>query len=81
MSGAWRSLVARVLWELPIIQTKSIAIYRFRKNITVNLVRVSEDLNTHGRDAVSSALKKYFIINSKKYKNKLLFNLNFDIMF
>ena len=43
MSGAWRSLVARVLWELPIIQTKSIAITRLRLNITIYLVRVSEE--------------------------------------
>ena len=42
--GAWRSLVARGLWELPIIQTKSIAITRLRLNITIYLVRVSEDL-------------------------------------
>ena len=44
MGGAWLSLVARVLWELPIIQTKSIAITRLRLNITIYLVRVSEDL-------------------------------------
>ena len=43
MSGAWHSLVARVLWELPIIQTKAIAINRLSKNITTFLVRFSED--------------------------------------
>ena len=43
MSEAWRSLVARVLWECQIIQTKSIAITSYRLNITIYLVRVSED--------------------------------------
>ena len=44
MSGAWRSLVARVLWELSVLQTRSIAITRLSKNITVYLVTISEDL-------------------------------------
>ena len=50
MSGAWRSLVARLLWELPIIQTKSIAITRLRLNITIYLVRVSEDFENCWED-------------------------------
>ena len=44
MSGAWRSLVARVLWELPNIQTKSIANTDKQSNITFQIVRVSEDV-------------------------------------
>ena len=42
-SGACRSLVARVLWELSIIQTKSIANTDKQSNITFQIVRVSED--------------------------------------
>ena len=41
-SGTWRSLVELVLCELPIIQTKSIAITRLWLNITIHLVKVSE---------------------------------------
>ena len=41
-SGAWRSLVARVLWEWPLLQTKTFAITRLRSNITIHLASVSE---------------------------------------
>mgnify|MGYP006236042875 CR=1 FL=1 len=36
------ALLAQVLWELALIQTKSTAITRLRLNITILLVRVSE---------------------------------------
>ena len=35
ISGAWRSLVARVLWEFQLIQSKSITIIRLSLNITI----------------------------------------------
>ena len=50
MSEALRSLVARVLWDLPIIQTKSIAITKFKLNITIYLVRVSDDQENFGEE-------------------------------
>ncbi len=57
MNGGWRSLVERVLWELPIIQTKSIAITRLSLNITIYLVRVSEDLENFWDDYDQSTFR------------------------
>jgi len=43
MRGAWRIFVARVLWELSIIQTKSIAITILSLNITIHLEKFIEE--------------------------------------
>ncbi len=68
MGGAWRSLVARVLWELPIIQTKSIANTDKKLIITFQKVRVSE--NFFSDTGVKTSLDFLFITSRLIFPNR-----------
>ena len=90
MGVAWRSLVARVLWELSVLQTRSIAITRLSKNITVYLVTISEDLKNVGNTTINrlsgtklafcpKILPKEWQCNSEKYLLKTLIKKSFQV--
>ena len=76
MSGAWRSLVARVLWEHTFLLTRLIAITDFLTFITNYIVTESDNhlqawapIENINQSITNNCLKLFIKINSYKDKN------------
>ncbi len=75
MSGAWRSLVARVLWEHTFLLTRSIAITDFLTFITNYIVTESDKI------LLARVLSKYSLFEFNLERKKIIVYISFNCNF